>query len=48
MRLLKKEVETEDVKVPEWHKETVMKRMASSKPEDFISWKKAKKLLKHK
>lgn len=48
MRFLKKEAETEDVEVPEWHKEIVRKRMATSKPEDFTSWKKAKKLLKHK
>lgn len=34
--------------VPEWHKEETLKRINSSKPEDFIPWDKAKKQLKFK
>ena len=38
----------ENFEVPEWHKEIVMNRIKTSKPEDYIPWDEAKKNLKLK
>ena len=40
--------EVENLSIPQWHKEETLKRLKSSKPQDFISWAKAKKQLKSK
>ncbi len=42
------EAKIEDVTIPEWHKKETLKRISSSKPEDYIPWNKAKKQLKFK
>ena len=36
------------ISIPKWHKEETLKRIATSKPEDFIPLEKAKKQLKFK
>ena len=38
----------ENFEVPEWHKEIVLERIRTAKPEDYISWDEAKKKLKLK
>jgi hypothetical protein len=39
---------TEEVQIPEEHKQIVRDRIKNSKPQDFISWKEARKQLKFK
>lgn len=41
-------VSEETFSIPDWHKEETLRRIQSAKPENFISWKKAKKQLRHK
>ena len=43
-----KVVETENFFIPEWHKKETLKRIKSSKAEDFTLWSSAKKQLKGK
>lgn len=38
-------VETSELHIPDWHKEETLKRLETSKPEDFIPWEEAKRLL---
>ncbi len=40
--------DVEELSIPQWHKEETLKRLKSSKPENFILWAKAKKQLKSK
>ena len=35
----------EDVVIPEWQKELVRKRLAETRPEDYIPWREARKRL---
>ena len=32
--------------IPEWQKEMILERIKNSKPEDFIEWSEAKKMIK--
>ena len=41
-------VESFDFAIPEWHKSETLKRIETSKPEDFIPWEEAKKQLTFK
>ncbi len=38
----------DDLVIPEWHKKETLKRLKTSKKEDFTSWSAAKKELKKK
>lgn len=38
---------SEDFSVPQWQQDIVTKRMETARPEDYIPWEKAKKMLKH-
>ncbi len=41
-------IDSENQEVPEWHKQIVLDRIKSSKPEDYVPWNEAKKNLKMK
>lgn len=41
-------IRDENFEVPEWHKEIVLNRIKTAKPENYISWKEMKKQLKIK
>ncbi len=40
--------DTQDLIVPEWHKEIVRERMKTATPESFKPWNEVRKQLKHK
>ena len=35
----------EEFEVPQWHKDIVLERIKTAKPEDYIPWSEAKKFL---
>lgn len=42
MRLLKKEVESDTIEVPEWQKKIVLERAKKSNPKNLLDWEKVK------
>ena len=43
-----KDIQVENMDVPQWHKDIVLERMRTSQPEDYIPWENAKKELFNK
>ena len=43
-----KGIQTENMDVPQWHKDIVLERMRTAQPEDYIPWENAKKELFNK